>query len=73
MFPAAIAQNVAYVTGQPFFADGSGKNSMRLNFTYPSDDNIVEGVRRLANVIKVFNDDRLKAGSGPGAATPKAK
>ena len=73
MFPAAIAQNVAYVTGQPFFADGSGKNSMRLNFTYPSDDNIVEGVRRLANVIKTFNDERLKAGPGPGVATPKAK
>ncbi|MCK5397503.1 MAG: PLP-dependent aminotransferase family protein, partial [Thermoplasmata archaeon] len=31
MFPRAIENNVAYVNGAAFFADHSGKNTMRLN------------------------------------------
>ena len=43
---------VAYVPGRSFFVDGSGRNTMRLNFTYPSIDLIEEGIERLGNVIK---------------------
>ncbi|MGA1820483.1 MAG: PLP-dependent aminotransferase family protein [Thermoplasmatota archaeon] len=51
MFSDAIEQNVAYVIGSAFFADGSGTNCMRLNFTHPADDKIVVGVERLAKVV----------------------
>lgn len=52
MFSKAIQRRVAYVVGSAFFHDGSGRNSMRLNFSYPTDERIVEGVRRLAEVFK---------------------
>ncbi len=43
---------VAYVPGQSFHVDGSGKNTMRLNFTYPSKEEIEIGIERLAKAIK---------------------
>lgn len=44
----AIAAEVAYVPGTPFFVDGSGRNTMRLTFAKEPDDRMREGVRRLA-------------------------
>jgi len=52
MFPEAIKENVAYVSGAPFFANGEGKNTMRLSFCYPNEKDIEEGIKRLSNVIK---------------------
>jgi 2-aminoadipate transaminase len=43
---------VAYVPGQPFHCDGSGSNTMRLNFSYPPVDVTKEGVRRLARLLR---------------------
>lgn len=52
MFPEAIKENVAYVSGAPFFANGEGKNTMRLSFCYPNEKDIEEGIKRLGHVIK---------------------
>ncbi len=52
MFPRAIENNVAYVNGAAFFADHSGKNTMRLNFSYATDEQIGIGIKRLADTIK---------------------
>ncbi|MEA1939824.1 MAG: PLP-dependent aminotransferase family protein [Candidatus Caldatribacteriota bacterium] len=52
MFKEAIEENVAYVPGAPFFADGKGKNTMRLSFCFPSVEDIDEGIKRLSKVIK---------------------
>jgi len=52
MFKEAIEENVAYVPGGSFFADGKGKNTMRLSFCYPSMEDIDEGIKRLGKVIK---------------------
>lgn len=52
MFQDAVKEKVAYVHGKAFHVDGSGENTMRLNFTNPSDELIEEGIRRLAKVIK---------------------
>ena len=52
MFPRAIDNNVAYVNGAAFFADHSGKNTMRLNFTYATHEQIDIGIKRLADTIK---------------------
>ena len=47
----AIREKVAYVGGSSFFANGGGKNTMRLSFCYPGEQEIVEGVKRLGNVL----------------------
>ncbi len=44
--------NVAYVAGTSFFCDGSGKNTMRLNFSYESLEKNREGIEKLGNFLK---------------------
>ncbi|WP_370325884.1 PLP-dependent aminotransferase family protein [Euzebya sp.] len=51
LLPRAINARVAYVPGRGFYADGSGKQEMRLNFSYASADRIREGIRRLGELI----------------------
>lgn len=52
MISEAIKQQVAYVHGAAFFVDGTGTNTMRLCFSYASDDKIREGIKRLGRVIE---------------------
>ena len=52
MFLDAIKEKVAYVHGKAFHVDGGGGRSMRLNFSYSSDNQIEEGMKRLGHVIK---------------------
>lgn len=47
----AIERNVAFVSGSSFFCNDSGRNTMRLNFSFSSPGDICEGVKRLAAVI----------------------
>ena len=48
----AIERGVAFVPGDAFYASGRGHNTMRLNFSYPSVDEIREGVRRIGEAIR---------------------
>jgi 2-aminoadipate transaminase len=52
MLPGVIEENVAYVPGEFFHADGSGKNTIRLNFSFCSPDKINEGIARLGRAFK---------------------
>jgi len=52
LFLDAIKQKVAYVHGKAFHVDGGGERSMRLNFSYSTDNQIEEGIKRLGNVAK---------------------
>lgn len=53
MLKAALEDEaVAYVPGQPFHADGSGQNTLRLNFSYPSEPQIAEGIARLGRIVR---------------------
>ncbi|MDD5447660.1 MAG: PLP-dependent aminotransferase family protein [Actinomycetota bacterium] len=52
MLPLAIEEKVSYVPGSAFFPDESGSNCMRLNFSYPAEEQIATGVKRLGKVIK---------------------
>ena len=54
MFPAAVEHKVAYVIGSAFFHDDSGKNTMRLNFSFASFQQIDEGIKRLAQTIESY-------------------
>jgi len=48
----ALAERVAFVPGAAFFPDGSGANTMRLNFTNASVAQIDEGIGRLGRVLR---------------------
>ena len=48
---AAIEQKVAFVPGESFFVDGSGRNTARLNFSNAPPERIDEGIRRLARCV----------------------
>ncbi|HEY1922804.1 MAG TPA: PLP-dependent aminotransferase family protein [Tepidisphaeraceae bacterium] len=52
LFERAIKKGVAFVPGQPFFANGGGEHSMRLNFSNSDETRIVEGIRRLASAME---------------------
>ena len=52
LFQIAIEKNVAFVLGTVFFVNGGGKNTMRINFSYMSEEMNIEGVKRLADAIK---------------------
>ena len=54
MFFTAVENKVAYVIGSAYFHDNSGKNTMRLNFSYATLDQIDEGIKRLASAIKNY-------------------
>ena len=47
----ALDYGVAYVPGRSFFVDGSGKNTMRLNYSYPTPEQIEEGIKRLGRMF----------------------
>jgi 2-aminoadipate transaminase len=51
MIPLAIKNGVAYVSGQAFTTNGTQKSSMRLNFTFGSEDQLVEGIKRIRKTI----------------------
>jgi 2-aminoadipate transaminase len=48
---AAVRKRVAFVPGESFFTDGTGRNTARLNFSNATPDRIREGVGRLADCL----------------------
>ena len=52
LFDIAIKENVAFVIGEVFFCDGKGQNTLRLNFSYVSDEDMDEGIKRLGNAVR---------------------
>jgi len=59
LFLDAIKEKVAYVHGKAFHVDGGGGRSMRLNFSYPTNEQIEEGIKRLGKVIKKKLETRV--------------
>jgi len=52
MVPRAVDHGVIYVSGDAFYVNGSGQQQIRLSFSAPTPERIVEGVRRLAATIR---------------------
>jgi 2-aminoadipate transaminase len=52
MLPLAVAQKVAYVPGGPFHPNGGGDNTIRMNFSNASEENLRKGMKRLSDVLK---------------------
>jgi 2-aminoadipate transaminase len=55
LFRAALAENVAFVPGDCFYAnnENEGGRHMRLNFSYCQPEQIHEGIRRLSIAVKM--------------------
>jgi len=49
---AIAGERVAFVPGGAFFADGSGRNSLRLSFSNSTPERIETGIERLGRVIR---------------------
>lgn len=54
LFDIAIKDKVAFVPGRPFYVDGSGENTFRLNFSNSDESRIEEGIKRLGKSIATF-------------------
>jgi DNA-binding transcriptional MocR family regulator len=53
LLPQAIQHNVAFMPGEPFFADvQAGSGALRLNFSHADDEQIVRGLATLADLLK---------------------
>ena len=52
LLPKAIENKVAFVAGVDFYPQGNVFNDMRLNFSYSTPEQIVEGLKHLAQTIQ---------------------
>lgn len=48
----ALEKNVAFVPGGSFFPNGGNENTFRMNYSNMDEERIVEGIKRLASVLK---------------------
>jgi len=69
MIPRAVERGVIYVAGEAFYVNGEGHNTLRLSFSAPTPDQILEGVRRLADAIREEFRQREQAAPSARAST----
>lgn len=51
LFDQAVIAKIVYVPGDPFYTSGKNRNTLRLNYTNSTSQEIDEGIQRLAVVI----------------------
>lgn len=51
LFDEGIKKKVAILPGLPFYVDGGGTDTIRMNFSAASEEQIGEGIHRLARVV----------------------
>ena len=51
-YDKALTAGVAYVAGEFFYPDRSGKNTMRLNFSFMAPERMTEGLKLLADLLR---------------------
>ncbi len=52
LMEVAILRNVAFVPGGSFFPNGGRENTFRMNYSNMPEDKIVEGVKRIGEVLR---------------------
>lgn len=59
LFRRAVERKVAFVPGEPFHTTpGVGKNTFRLNFSAEPEERIVEGIKRLGELLREMADEK---------------
>ena len=51
LFKKAVEKKVAFIAGSGFYFDDPQRNALRINFSFPSPEQIEEGMKRLGGVI----------------------
>jgi 2-aminoadipate transaminase len=69
LLSAALARKVIYVAGPAFFVDGTGANTLRLAFSFVTEDRIVEGIARLAAAVTAMTEVAAPRVAGGPAST----
>ncbi|MDR1768862.1 MAG: PLP-dependent aminotransferase family protein [Propionibacteriaceae bacterium] len=69
MLPRAVTARVAYVPGTAFYADGLGSGNMRLSYCFPTPERIIEGTKRLGEVLAGELSMRRTFGVGAAEST----
>jgi 2-aminoadipate transaminase len=54
LFYEAVKYKVAFVPGEVFYGENPATNHMRLNFSYPSKDQLAEAIKRLSDCLKKY-------------------
>lgn len=54
LFERSLKENVAVLPGIPFYTDGGGTDTLRLNFSNATEERIEEGIRRLSRVLQTY-------------------
>jgi 2-aminoadipate transaminase len=70
LFERALREDVTYVNGTAFHCDGGGLNTFRLNFSFPSHEQIETAVQRLARCIAALVEARPDAPTDTRPARP---
>jgi len=52
VFREGVHEGVAVLPGVPFYVDGGGEDTIRLNFSAAGEEEITEGMHRLARVVR---------------------
>jgi 2-aminoadipate transaminase len=52
VFREGVHEGVAVLPGVPFYVDGGGEDTIRLNFSAAGEEEIAEGMHRLARVVR---------------------
>ncbi|WP_368183106.1 PLP-dependent aminotransferase family protein [Anaerotruncus rubiinfantis] len=51
VFAECMKEDIAFVPGEPFFTNGKGQNTFRLNFSNMPEERIVEGITKMGKVL----------------------
>jgi len=62
LFDHAVREKVVFVPGAPFFTNGKGASTFRLNFSCSDPEEIEEGMRRLSRAFAACSAGRPAAG-----------
>lgn len=55
----AVREKVAFVPGSPFYANGGGENTLRLNFSNSTPEQISTGIKRLGRLLETELNPRF--------------
>lgn len=58
LFERALKEDVAILPGVPFYTDGGGATTMRLNFSNSTPERIEEGISRLGRVLREYLNEK---------------
>lgn len=56
----AVREKIAFVPGSPFFANGGGENTLRLNFSNSTPEQISTGIERLGRLLDTKLNPKLE-------------